>query len=308
MTPRWDDPAMFQSLDSGRPWGRKLRKHQSWYREEVLKVPPAEANGRPVPNRLRPEDVAQRPALNFLLNEGIVRLVDDRLKPKSPGWRGRIDEERLRHNLLTSQALCFNLFGFMSLYREEFVPVLRDLGYSVDEILDVRIEYNGGPQVAEWRPNSAFDAWVLYRSGQDERFLGVECKYHEDLAARAEDPKSGLDVFRDATAKRPDVFLPSAGEALAEWNTSQLWFNACLMLAAETEERKGTLVFASCRDDEGAKAAFRTFAGQLADESRARTLHYEDIIDRAKNQDELRAWAADFSLRYLDFDRSGGNE
>lgn len=306
VNPSWDDPQMFKGLDPGRPWGRKLRRHQSWYRDQVLGTPPAtRKNGSPIPNQLREVDVVERPSLNFLLNDSIAGVVEDRLRSKSPGWGGQVRVDRLKHNLLTSQALCFNLFGFLGLHRESLASLLRDLGYPVDKVSDVRIEYNGGVSRSRWGPNSAFDAWILYASGGKERFLGIECKYHEDLNAVGEDPESGLDVFRDVTARRPDIFLRDSSVILEEWNTRQLWFNACLLLAAETEELKGSLVLTSCKEDEGARDAFGAFSDQLADQAFARTLHYEDIIETATNYDDLASWTEAFHGRYLAFEQSG---
>ena len=69
MKPAWDSDELAVASDGARM--ARFRRHQSWYREHVLRVPPGEypdRNGRirPLGNLLREEAVEHRRSLNFL--------------------------------------------------------------------------------------------------------------------------------------------------------------------------------------------------------------------------------------------------
>ena len=101
---------------------------------------------------------------------------------------GKVYEEpRIYDNLLTSQALCFNLFGELQ----------RDLGLAskaVGSLLGdpalvvtaIEFEYSPGRSDPRFTADkTAFDVFILYTSGDGRGFLGIEIKYAEDLS---EDP------------------------------------------------------------------------------------------------------------------------
>ena len=81
------------------------------------------------------------PSANFM-TEGIRSLVDYELSPENKGDR-LIEETRLRSNLLSSQPLCFNLFGELKLNPDKallfFNTLYDDYFKSIDKI---EFEYN----------------------------------------------------------------------------------------------------------------------------------------------------------------------
>ncbi|MCA1693672.1 MAG: hypothetical protein LC749_02510 [Actinobacteria bacterium] len=183
---RWDDTDWAEPGDT--PWRKRLRRHQSWYRDKVLGLPPGtipshDGSPRPVASRLPAWAVTEDPTLNFLANEEIYEVVLDRLAQKN--WGGIVEPHRLHHSLLSSQPLCFNLFAVLSEYgRDELAVALSTaLRLNVRSILDVRIEYR--PRFDDgFRTGSAFDAFIDYETDQDRGFLGIETKYAEDLSAQ----------------------------------------------------------------------------------------------------------------------------
>lgn len=103
-----------ESADKRYPFRGRLRELQSWYREYVLALEPGldRSEGREVHSRLPHEAVQDEPTLNFLLNSDIEAAARQRLGTK--GWGGIINPDRLYRDLLSSQPLCFNLFGFLA--------------------------------------------------------------------------------------------------------------------------------------------------------------------------------------------------
>ena len=119
---------------------------------------------------------------NFM-TKGIRELVDFELSPENKGDR-LIDEIRMRENLLSSQPLCFNLFGELKLNLDkalQFFNILYNNYFStIDRII---FEYNPArrsPILTGDR--SAFDVFVEYTSNNGKHgFIGIEVKYSETL-------------------------------------------------------------------------------------------------------------------------------
>jgi hypothetical protein len=122
---------------------------------------------------------SRKPAWSRCSIAGSQSAVLQRLRLRGQG--GIVEPKRLFHNLLSSQPLCFNLFGMLKWYPKELALGLSKLlDHDVDEIVDLRIEY--APRVSGYRSGSAFDCYIEYRTGEDEHgFLGIETKYSEDL-------------------------------------------------------------------------------------------------------------------------------
>ena len=98
-------------------WKSRMRWHQSWYRAEVLKVAwgtgPAEDSERQLGSILCLQAGAN--GLNLLTDE-IRKVARHRLTEA----KGVVEPYRLWHNMLSSQPMCFNLFG----------PMVVDLGFA----------------------------------------------------------------------------------------------------------------------------------------------------------------------------------
>lgn len=287
--------------DASYPWAARLRAHQSWYREFVLGLPPGRykgSGGRQVDNWLPHDAVEEEPSLNFLLDDEIERRVSERLV--EPGWRGMVDPVRLRRNLLSSQPLCFNLFGFLSAEPDALVAVLRAVvGIEIIHIRDVRLEW--APQLPGRKSGSAFDCFIDYDGPHGRRgFVGVECKYSENLLAQ----KPTLNPeYRTETEAAGSQFAAGAADKLNKSLTCQLWYNTCLALALKKHDGYdvATVVMLSCRQDALANDAVEALKEQLpGHESLVQWCAYEDIVDAAQRFPQLDAWASHFRTRYLD--------
>ncbi len=122
------------------------------------------------------------PYANFM-TEGIRSLVDYELSPENKGDR-LIEENRLRSNLLSSQPLCFNIFGELKLNLNKALQFFNTLYDNYFKSID-KIEFEYNPARRDPRltgDRSAFDVFVEYTSvGGRKGFIGIEVKYSETL-------------------------------------------------------------------------------------------------------------------------------
>nr|WP_156996722.1 hypothetical protein [Knoellia aerolata] len=239
----------------------------------------------------------------------------DVAKSELTAGAGIIYEDRLRRNLLSSQPLCFNLFGYLSqVDANALLPWVRLYAARAVSVSRIRLEYS--PSVSELGAaplgGSAFDAFVEYTlPGESKGFIGIETKYHEDLAKGLKIPPEGS-AARDKYARetRLRAWLTGAESRLIEHRKNlQFWYNQ--LLAQRTHElvtdsmggrlyEEFTEVVVACRQDESAKAVVRTVAAQLA-EGHAGTLRFcaiDDVVSTVAGHDD---WKREFHERYTDF-------
>ena len=228
---------------------------------------------------------------------------------------GIIYEDRLRRNLLSSQPLCFNLFGFLGeMDANALLPWVRTYAPLATSVSRIRLEYS--PSVAELGGaplgGSAFDACVEYELPSESRgFIGIETKYHEDLAGGLKVPPEGSPA-RAKYARETQLRAWRAGaawELTAHRKNLQFWYNQLMaqrtydLIKDEAGMRRYTEfteVVVACRQDESAKAVVRTVADQLAEghEGTLRFCAIDDVVDAVAGHD---GWKRDFRQRYTDF-------
>ncbi|MGY0386358.1 PGN_0703 family putative restriction endonuclease [Nocardioides sp. WG-D5] len=297
MRPRWDDAEIFPAKES--PRLATYRRHQSWYRENVLGIPPGRYGQYPALGSYLPAQMHD-PAANFLTAEAHAHALDRIKQVKAEG--GSLDPVRLSRNLLSSMPMCFNLFGslrsepaFLTLFQQVFDP-------AATRIADVVCEYAPQPPAAYLGDRTAFDAIVFYETNSESRFLGIETKYTEPFSATAYSTAR----YREVTATSgwfadPDM----AHEVLRGSKSNQLWRN--LILAAALEQRtdrdsaypRGAVAVVALADDPGAASAIRVVREHLVDQNHLIWTPLETILDAADQLPGLAAWSGAFRLRYL---------
>ncbi|MBT3941519.1 MAG: hypothetical protein HOC77_11640 [Chloroflexi bacterium] len=294
--PAWNSDIL--SVRSDTSWRAKYRLLQSWYRQMVIKAPAGRYRGRYRGNHLIPEWVAKDPHANFLTQE-VSNYVDARL-PEVTAQGGVMEETRLRGNLLSSQPLCFNLFGQLRAFPEHAATVL-GTSFDLDIEIITAIE-------VEWAPNpakhlgdrTAFDAYVEYTTSNGRRgFIGIETKYTENFTQQDYDRPE----YRSVTEDPASGFKPGAADVLKARSTNQLWRNS--LLAASVRKKEGFDVghvwVLACKGDRTLTRAVKTFEGQMDDpRSLLRVANFEDLIAEALKFPDLAEWASAFDSRYLD--------
>lgn len=286
----WSDPSWNETGDT--PWRRGLRLQQGWWRESQLGMPAGSdaRRKRPVLTML-PEGVGLSP--NLMTPEAVTAGARAIKALRTSARPGLIDEDRLQRNLLSSQPLCFNLFGYLSTHPQALLPWLRTIAPHAASVTAVELE---------WAPadgalgGSAFDAYVEFTNIDEScGFLGIECKYAETLTASQRTAAAAK--YLDAT--RPPLWRDEAATNLDSHGLRQLWYNQLLVQRlASRNDAHGVGVVLVCRADFAAVHATSTVAAQLTDPSTLVFAAIEDLVGSVIGHAE---WKRAFTKRYLDF-------
>jgi len=291
--PSWHDPYWRERGDNA--WRAGLRLQQAWWREERLKMPPGpirKSGGRPVVSML-PLDVGHRPNLMTPEAESSAiqakRLLHDERRP------GLIQDDRLKRNLLSSQPLCFNLFGHLTESQGALLPWVQSLVPAATAVTEVRLEW---APAAGTLGGSAFDAFVEFAldKGNTRGFLGIECKYAEDL--KESQRKLAAEKYLKAT--QAAGWPPGAAPALDVHGLRQLWYNQLLtqVVSKSNSYEVGLGVVVACQADMSAQQAVDEVKTRLTDPETLVFSSLESVVATVKGEDK---WRREFNERYLDF-------
>ncbi|WP_375335581.1 hypothetical protein [Aeromicrobium sp. S22] len=291
----WDDPVWRETSDNR--WQAGLRLQQTWWRQTIAGQPAGPATGQPgrLVGSMLPLDVS----LDVNLMTPAARAAFHRANSDSKGRPGMIQEDRLRRNALSSQPLCFNLFGHLASDPASILPWIREIDDQASIVDDIRIEW--APSTGTFS-GSAFDAFVEYTTGTGERgFVGVECKYHEDLKATLRKPAA--QKFLERTSSQ--WWQPDAASHLDKNGLRQLWFNQLLTQATieiEAYDRAFGVVVA-CDEDQAARVATAKVQEQLVNPAGLSFHSIQSIVEAVDGHDD---WRRTFSERYTDFSPISG--
>lgn len=205
-----------------------MRFHQSWYRATRLKEDygsgPSRTSSTPYGNML-----AERPARdghNFLTPE--IRNVYEERKKSGPGG---VEPFRCEHNMLSSQPMCFNLFGPLVAEYTNAGQLLRTQVGEVGKVVDAKIEFR--PQQNPLKDLSAFDAFFVFEDANGERaFLGIETKLTDTFSSERYEYESHPG-YGEFTRRDDSAWLKEFWDRLPEPAYNQLWRNQLLAEATK---------------------------------------------------------------------------
>ena len=319
-------------VESDTQWRAKHRRLQALYRETVLDVGRGvDQKGRSLESMLQKKDVKEEEGkrLNFFDDDIGIYAHKRATQVNNRPDQAKIDTNRLKHNMLSSQALCFNLFGYLRKHPVEAAQGLSaalelDI-HEIDEINDDR----GRGIVVEWAPKdpkarldgerdkTSFNAFVSYRTRNNVRaFLGIKTKYTES------DPKTYDSKCYDVITGKSGFFKSGAADHLRKPKTNQLWRNALLVWNLRSKGESGDefddghdkfddghLVVLSCEGDRHAKDAIKGLESQLHEPSSLlRSATYEELVSEFAGMTNLQPWASKFRRRYLGLSRVEDSE
>lgn len=290
------------------PFRARMRFHQSWWRAEVLRVPcgtgPTPASAASYGNML-PAEAAAR-GLNFLTDE-IFAVAAARLAERT----GAVEGFRPLHNLLSSQALAFNLFGPLTRDPALATRLLRALlPAEVETVTRVALEYAPQPRAEYLGDRTAFDAFVAYRRPHgSDAFLGIEVKLADTFSPTPYDTPR----YRALTERVGSPWKAEARPLLADGRWNQLWRDHLLVEALATHPRaphgrRGSLLVVHHPEDREAAAAVERYATLLAEPSDGfRVLTLDRLVEAwlsAATTEAERHWLLALRRRYLDLRES----
>ncbi|MCU0672870.1 MAG: hypothetical protein MUE69_08790 [Myxococcota bacterium] len=245
---------------------------------------------------------------NFL-TPTIAEVAKTSLRTKQRG--AVMQPTRLFGNLLSSQPLCFNLFGELAADLDLAARVLRRLGRSdVAKVIAIRFEWSPGRGDARYTSDkSAFDVFVEYerahvptesRDSESEgrAFLGFEVKYHETLGGKPGKHRARYDEVADAM----NVFVP-ARDALRKNPLQQIWCDHLLagsMLLADPEWTSGTSVLLYPKDNPQCADAIARYRRHLVSAETFDAWTLESFANALRAETDA-TWVQAFDERYLDF-------
>ncbi|HEX2873048.1 MAG TPA: hypothetical protein VHP33_17420, partial [Polyangiaceae bacterium] len=199
---------------------QRARLLQALWREARGLPPGVRNTGAPLGSRL-PLPLAKEQLSNFL-TDNIRHAVRECMAAKLAGSGQLIAEERLYANLLSSQPLCFNMFGELQADLALATRVCAELWPArIGDVTAVRFEHSPGRgDMAYTADRSAFDVFVEHTlpSGGNG-FIGIEVKYHENL-------KVGAAEFRpryEEVARNMRCFAEEHLPSLRRSPLEQIW-------------------------------------------------------------------------------------
>ena len=218
-----------------------------------------------------------------------------------------ISDPRIWNNLLSSQPLCFNLFG--ELYYDldlatKFFKVL--FPERIDTVTSVKFEYSAGRGNIEYSgDHSAFDVFVEYKKNGKEGFIGIEVKYAESLSE--ESKQKALETFKKHKTEyhrltTDKVFKPNAIEFVTQIPISQIWRDHLLSLAHQKDYKEGFFVFLYPKNNSQCQKGVDEYKKYLISENEEQTGFYPRYLDDfIQNLTELSnaKWINELKKRYL---------
>jgi len=300
--PITDAPGLGPQYKGDNDFAARMRLHQSWYRARVLGVPcgagPRPNSTRLYGNMLRREGGAK--GLNFL-TPAIFQAAMRRIAE----GKGTVEPFRLLHNMLSSQPMCFNLFG----------PLVDDLDLAttlwqallpgeVKRVTRVLIEYAPEPAAEYLNDRTAFDAYVEYLDTADRpAFTGIEVKLSEPFSQKRYDGPA----YRRWMEGVHSPWTPEAWGRVAGISHNQLWRDHLLAVAAVRHHgssfHHGRLMLARHPGDhhclsvvQGYRDLLREDDGTFIDMPLDRLVETWEGISLTDGSQE---WLARFRLRYL---------
>lgn len=291
-----------------KPFTKRMRLHQSWYRDEVLKVPygtgPRPSDTAYYGNMLTKESADA--GLNFLTHS-IFGLVKQRLAESS----GTVEPFRLQRNMLSSQPMCFNLFGELALDLPLATRLARVLwGAHIVRVTDVCFEWAPQPRAEYLDDRTAFDAFIGYETADAQAgFVGIETKLTE--------PFSQKYYRKDKPEYRRWWKMPNspwggenASNDIDEKKHNQLWRDHLLAWSLlrhpKSKYKEGRLAVVYHPEDHDCSRVIRGYRELLRNDATFSAFTLADVVRAWKPLMGERGVLSQFELRYLDLDQSEG--
>ena len=288
-------------VSSDNVFQRRARLLQAVWRESKG-LPIGEHRGRPLGSRLAMPQ-AKEQLLNYLsdtIRDVVRREVIERNKAEGKLY----GEPRIFNDLLSSQPLCFNLFGELQQDLELASRVLGALtGGRTGTVTAIQFEHSpgrGDPRFTGDR--SAFDVYVEHTTPSGVRgFVGIEVKYHEGLGDKPALHRSRYDEIADAMG----AFEAGARDALMQKPLQQIWRDhllaGSLRLDDESGFGDGLFVFLHPARNERCVHAVQHYRECLTDGNSFTAWTLEDVV-AAIEAAGAGAWIGGVEERYLAFD------
>jgi hypothetical protein len=280
-------------------WQRRTRLMQSLWRQRGG-LAAGLHRGVELGSRLREADGLAPHLMNFLSEA--ARDQVQRAVREASCTGALLSRPRLWVDLLSSQPLCFNVFGPLAADHSLATSALRLLWPDrIKRVLDVRFEWSPGRGDERYTGNrSAFDVFIDYEGPAGRGFLGIEVKYHEDLTGSPANDEHGR---YPRLAGRHGVFRDDALQELQRLPLQQIWLDHLLALQLRAVDAhtwdEGTFVFLYPVGNVACARAAARYRRCLTDTGTFEPCTLDAVI-QAIRLTSGDSWAEDLYDRYLD--------
>lgn len=241
--------------------------------------------------------------LGNFLTEGIKEVVRAEVLDKSRSKGKLYGRPRIFNDLLSSQPLCFNLFGELQRSKELASTLVSQLtnGRFI-EVMAVEFEYS--PSRSDGRytnDRSAFDVYLECKTASGGRgFIGIEVKYHENL----NDPVANTRVEYDKVANMMGCFHPLSLESLKKKPLQQVWrdhlLSGAIRLVDGYEDALFVVLFP--KDNDACQTVVNAYRSTLVDSSSFDSWYIEDVLN-VLSRHTSEEWPRLVYDRYCRFDK-----
>jgi len=257
-------------------------------------------------NFLLPEFAREEKA-NFLTDR-IKTLVEYEMLRK-PITQKMIQDDRMWENLLSSQPLCFNLFGEMHFDMKLASKVFRKLfPKRVHRVTDIIFEHSPGRRDPKYtNDKSAFDVFIEYVNGVKRGFVGIEVKYIEDLTEESlEKAEKNFKERYVEISKHSGCIKMECIEKLKKPPLAQIWRDHLLSKATlQDYDDEGFFIYLYPKQnkecDEGVKKYIECLVSKDEEVTGFYPRYLEDFVDALEELDNSE-WIKEFGRRYLERD------
>lgn len=283
-------------VGSDNEWQRRARVAQSLWRQRNG-FEAGLHRGRPLGSRLR-EAEGLPPRMASYMTENIRVAVRHALSTRQSG--ALFAEPRLWTDLLSSQPLCFNLFGELAADLELATRVLGSLlGERAGVVESIRFEWSPGRGDPKYLANkSAFDVFVTYRGSRGRGFLALEVKYHEDLRGKA---ATASERYR-TLARMHGLFSEKVFDRLERPPLQQLWLDHLLalqMLSVDGHHwQDGVFVVLHPARNQRCADAVAAYRGLMSETATFDAITLERLLEVLAHETD-RHWVAEVNDRYI---------
>jgi hypothetical protein len=228
---------------------------------------------------------AAKETLSSYLTETVRAVVRREVLDQARSAGKLYAEPRIWNDLLSSQPLCFNLFGELQQALVPATRAFRRLTHGrIDRVTEIRFEHSPGRRDSKYTGDrSAFDVFVEYVTTAGEPgFVGIEVKYREGL----NDEPAPHRVRYDEVAAEMDCFDASTTERLRRKPLQQIWRDHLLAgsLLADPEScyEEGFFAFLYPKDNENCARAVEMYSACLTAKSTFVPWTLEGLVEAIK--------------------------
>jgi hypothetical protein len=251
------------------------------------------------------DDFAKSTKVNFL-TDNIKQLITAAVASAEVEG-AMIGEPRIWNNLLSSQPLCFNLFGELHYNLDLATKYFRVLFPNrIETVKSIKFEYSAGRGNADYTgDHSAFDVFIEYTNVGKNGFIGIEVKYSESLSEETQVKAAETFLKHQKEYTRltnSQTFKQYSIESLKEIPLSQIWRDHLLSIAHLKDYDEGFFVFLFPKENSQCQNGVDSYKKYLVSETEEQSGFYPRYLDdfiRTLRTLQNTDWNKELEERYL---------